>query len=56
MINHNYSPSTQHIKHIIHTKYTSNYDSFQLHAMRVDTTPICMWYQITADVITPDAN
>jgi len=24
MINHNYSPSAQHVKHIIHTKFIDN--------------------------------
>jgi len=39
-------------KHIVHTTFINNYDSFQLHAMRLDMTPICMWYQITSEVVT----
>jgi len=43
-------------KHVIHTEHINNYDSFQLYAMHLDTTPICMWYEINSEVVTPDAN
>jgi len=57
---HNHSPSTQphqaHNSHQIHNKYINIYNSYWLRAMRLDTTPICMWYQLTFEVVTPRCN
>jgi len=45
-----------HQVHIYHQAHKHIMSSYQLYAMHPDMTPICMWYQITSEVVTPDAN
>jgi len=55
---HNSSIASNHQAH--HYTFTHQalniYQSCYSYAMRLDTTPICMWYQITFEAIAPDAN